>query len=85
MIPPFLIHPDPDFGPFNKIEAAALMPLRRQWARSGSDDLFWAGVPVMRDDGAMHIEPLTVSRVEFYAATYWTRRSSELFVLSPDR
>jgi hypothetical protein len=84
-LPGFLARPDPDYSQFSVEQVDALMTLGHQWATCGSDDLFWAGVPVMRDDGAMHIVPLTVSRVEFYAATYWTRHSSELFVLSPDR
>lgn len=71
------------YRPLNAIEQAALLPLQVQWRQQGSEDRFWAGVPVLRDDGAAQILPLTVERVEPHAHRYWRHDANPLFTLSP--
>jgi hypothetical protein len=83
VMPSWLRQPDADWRGFSAAEADALAEMRREWALMGTADRFHAGVPVLRDDGAASIKPLTVERVETYSALYWERRWSESFVLTP--
>jgi hypothetical protein len=83
----FLSHPDPSWKGFTPAEADALAGLRREWALMGTADRFHAGVPVLRDDGAMRVVPFTVDpwRVDLHAGRYWRKEriAFEQFVLTP--
>ena len=57
----------------NAIEQAALLDLVVDYVERGQRDRMWALVPVLRDDGAAQMLPLTIDRVEAYAADYEMR------------
>ena len=83
-LPRFLRGPDPNFGGFSHEQVADLYRLRALNGMAGQTDRFHAGVPRMRDDGAMQIVPLTIELVESHAYRYWSHIATELFVLAPE-
>jgi hypothetical protein len=81
-VPAWLTRPDPDWSGFTWEQVEALTILRHRC--TDTDDLMWAGVPVMRSDGAAVISPLTLERIETWTAIYWARQWSEQFSITPD-
>ena len=82
MRPAFLSRPDPSFAAFSREQVADLYALRdlaRVWTSADRD---FAGVPMMRDDGANQIVPFSIDLVEPHCRRYWRHEASESFVLT---
>jgi hypothetical protein len=62
-------------GPLNAIEQMALMHLIPQWHNRPLADRDIAAIPLLREDGAAQLVPLTISLVEYYAAAVYERES----------
>jgi len=82
MMPDFLRRPDAHFDGFTRDQVADLYELRRDARRWASEDRDHAGVPLLRDDGANQIVPLTIDLVEPHCRRYWDHHASESFVLT---
>jgi hypothetical protein len=84
MRPAFLSRPDPDLSKFTEAQAVKLYLLRERNDVWTSADRDFAGVPMMRDDGANQIVPFSIGLVEPHCKRYWRQEASESFVLTND-